>query len=156
MDSNSDKTLQKREKRKRVLILGTVAIILLASGYWVMNYNSDQSSMSKTETAPISANQDLNRIENGIHVRTGLVEDEGLMTVVAHCTACHSAQLVMQNRMNEERWNATIRWMQETQNLWDLGENQEVIVQYLVRNYPPVDKGRRENLKDIEWYDLPE
>ena len=56
--------------------------------------------------------------------------------------------------MNKERWDATIRWMQETQNLWDLGENQEVIVNYLVKNYPVYSKGRRENLSQIEWYDL--
>ena len=93
-------------------------------------------------------------IVDGIHQPTGLKEGEGLMIVVAHCTACHSAQLVIQNRMNRERWNATIRWMQETQNLWDLGENQEIIVNYLIKNYPVSGKGRRENLKNIEWYDL--
>ena len=38
--------------------------------------------------------------------------------------------------MNAERWNTTIEWMQETQNLWDLGGNQEIIVNYLVKNYP--------------------
>ena len=100
--------------------------------------------------------EDYNRVENGIHVRTGLKDGEGLLTVVAHCTACHSAQLIVQNRMDRERWNATIRWMQETQNLWDLGENQEVIVNYLVKNYPPEEKGRRENLKDVQWYKLEE
>lgn len=93
-------------------------------------------------------------IVDGIHQPTGLKDDEGLMTVVAHCTACHSAQLVIQNRMNRERWNATIRWMQETQNLWDLGDNQEVIVDYLVKNYPVSVKGRREKLDTIEWYKL--
>ena len=97
---------------------------------------------------------DENKIENGIHVRTGLVDAEGLMTVVNNCTNCHSAKLIMQNRMSAERWNATIRWMQETQNLWDLGTNQEVIVNYLVTNYPPKKKGRRENLANIEWYEL--
>ena len=56
--------------------------------------------------------------------------------------------------MSAERWNETIEWMQETQNLWDLGENQEVIVNYLVTNYPPdVAGGRRSNLTNIEWYE---
>ena len=76
------------------------------------------------------------------------------MTDVNNCTNCHSAKVVTQNRMNTERWNATIKWMQETQNLWDLGGNQEVIVNYLVTNYPPIDKGRRMILTDIEWYEL--
>lgn len=97
---------------------------------------------------------DEDLIENGIHVRTGFVDAEGLMTVVNNCTNCHSAKLVIQNRMSKAHWNATIRWMQETQNLWDLGNNQEIIVHYLVTNYPILDKGRRESLTNIEWYDL--
>ena len=56
--------------------------------------------------------------------------------------------------MTAERWDETIKWMQETQNLWDLGENQEVIVNYLVTNYPPKkSSGRRANLTNIEWYE---
>jgi hypothetical protein len=98
--------------------------------------------------------EDEDKIENGIHLRTGLVDAEGLMTVVNNCTNCHSAKLVTQNRMNTERWNETIKWMQKTQNLWDLGENQEIIVNYLVSNYPPIAKGRRMILKDINWYKL--
>ncbi|RED48483.1 monoheme cytochrome C [Seonamhaeicola aphaedonensis] len=102
----------------------------------------------------VAVEEDSDKIENGIHVRTGLVEAEGLMTVVNNCTNCHSAKLVIQNRMNEERWNATIKWMQETQNLWDLGNNQSIIVNYLVTNYPPPEVGRRSNLTDIDWYEL--
>ena len=98
--------------------------------------------------------EDEDRIENGIHVRTGLIDAEGLMTVVNNCTNCHSAKLVTQNRMTKERWDATIKWMQETQNLWELGKNQDVIVNYLVTNYPPIAKGRRMALKNIDWYEL--
>ncbi len=97
---------------------------------------------------------DSDRIENGIHVRTGLIDAPGLQETVNNCTNCHSAQLVMQNRMSAERWHATIRWMQETQNLWPLGEKEDIIVDYLVTNYPPKDKGRREALSDVQWYDL--
>lgn len=103
--------------------------------------------------APIEVLDD-NRIENGIHVRTGLIDAEGLMAVVNNCTNCHSSKLVTQNRMSKERWNATIRWMQETQNLWDLGKNQEIIVTYLVDNYPVEEVGRRANLENFDWYDL--
>jgi hypothetical protein len=112
------------------------------------NDHSDYQEVEKTELA------DPNQIENGIHVRTGLVAGEGLTEVVNNCTNCHSAQLVIQNRMSAERWAATIRWMQETQNLWDLGKNEEIIINYLVTNYPPENTGRRAALKDIEWYEL--
>ncbi len=159
MNSTSQKEKRTRGGGRRILYL-LALLILIAASFWFWNAEStDPKTPSDTPTGASNENQenqDPNRIENGIHVRTGLIDDEGLMTVVAHCTACHSAQLVMQNRMNEERWNATIRWMQETQNLWDLGDNQEIIVNYLVKNYPPIEKGRRENLKNIEWYELTE
>ena len=106
--------------------------------------------------APVETEDDFDKIENGIHVRTGFVEGEGLMTVVNNCTNCHSAKLVTQNRMNEEGWRATIVWMQETQNLWDLGKNEDIIVDYLATYYAPQKKGRRQNLTDIEWYVLAE
>jgi hypothetical protein len=112
-----------------------------------------QSKPDTVASVPIEVVDD-DRIENGIHARTGLVDAEGVMTVVNNCTNCHSSKIILQNRMNTERWNATIKWMQETQNLWDLGKNQEIIVQYLVTNYPVTDKGRRENLSNIDWYEL--
>ena len=111
----------------------------------------------KSEPEPLVAlptEEDRDRIENGIHLRTGLIDAEGMFLVVNNCTNCHSAKLVTQNRMTAERWNETIKWMQETQNLWDLGENQEVIVNYLVTNYPPKkSSGRRANLTNINWYE---
>ncbi len=101
-----------------------------------------------------AADLDPNAVVNGVHVRTGLVDGPGLTEVVNNCTTCHSAKLVTQNRMGEEQWNATIRWMQETQGLWDLGQNHTVIVNYLITQYPPIKKGRRAPLSNIEWYDL--
>jgi hypothetical protein len=102
----------------------------------------------------VVAEDDYDKIENGVHLRTGFVEGEGLMTVVNNCTNCHSARLVTQNRMSAEGWTTTIRWMQETQNLWDLGNNEAIIVNYLATYYAPENKGRRQNLDDIEWYAL--
>ena len=112
---------------------------------------------AKNETlVSIPVEIDEDRIENGIHLSTGQIDAEGLMTVVNNCTNCHSSKIVTQNRMNAERWNATIEWMQETQNLWDLGGNQEIIVNYLVSNYPVTKKGRRMALTNIDWYELEE
>lgn len=134
-----------------LFIVAAIGILLLVS-------NPDWTRKKATEVEPeyvaIPEVDDFDKIENGIHVRTGLIEADGLMTVVNNCTNCHSAKLVTQNRMNAERWIATIKWMQETQNLWDLGKNEEIIVNYLVTNYPVKKKGRREVLSNIEWYDL--
>jgi hypothetical protein len=129
----------------------SIAIIYLMTDP-TLSFFKKSSLESEYIISPIEEDED--RIENGIHVRTGLIKAEGLMEVVYNCTNCHSSKLVIQNRMNRESWIATIRWMQETQNLADLGLNEEIIVSYLVTNYPPVKKGRREVLSNIEWYTL--
>ncbi|WP_373493771.1 cytochrome C [Aquiflexum sp.] len=94
-------------------------------------------------------------IEDGVHMATGFVEGEGLMMVVNNCTNCHSAKLVTQNRFTKEGWIQVIRWMQETQGLWDLGPNEAVIVEYLSKHYAPEPRGRRKPL-EVEWYSLEE
>ena len=139
-------------KMRRYLFVALLVVLLL----WLFFMTYGTKDLIPAEDKPIEISAIKTEIVDGIHVRTGLKEGEGLMTVIGHCTACHSAQLIIQNRMNEEGWNTTIRWMQETQNLWELGDNQEIIVNYLVKNYPVIDKGRRENLENIQWYDFEE
>lgn len=149
---------------RSIIIVFSITIILLMALATVVLMNPDLISdrPSEIEIAGPAIDTDpdgedeWNKIENGIHVRTGLKDAEGLMAVVNNCTNCHSADLVMQNRMNRERWIETIRWMQETQNLWNLGENEDIILDYLVTNYPVIDMGRRAPLTDIEWYSLSE
>jgi hypothetical protein len=151
-ESNIDKLF----KRAFYLIQIAIVLTMLTGGMLAYYYIDPELSAfsEKQEIAVLAVSEDPNKIENGIHVRTGLVEAEGLMTVVNNCTNCHSSKLIIQNRMNAERWNTTITWMQQTQNLWDLGDNQAVIVNYLVANYPPKAVGRRANLSNIDWYEL--
>ncbi|GMN05806.1 hypothetical protein MTsPCn5_11950 [Croceitalea sp. MTPC5] len=141
-----------------VIAFALFVVIGIFMVYAIYNHETllSTKTSSVTEYAIIDSEEDLDKIENGIHVRTGLVNAAGLMEVVNNCTNCHSAQLVTQNRMDKESWLATIRWMQETQNLWDLGKNEEIIIDYLVTNYPPRKKGRRAALTDIDWYELEE
>jgi len=147
----------------RTLVASIFIIFLIAATFLVYllvdptfsAFSTDNDAKEYT-TVPEVADEDYDKIENGVHVRTGFVDGEGLMLVVNNCTNCHSAKLVTQNRMSAERWTATIRWMQETQNLWDLGKNEEPIVTYLATYYAPISNSRRENLSTIEWYDLEE
>lgn len=149
--SNEYKKLLKKAER---LAYSGLFLMALSIGLLFLKIYDPTLSIfhDKQEIAEVLVDEDL--IENGIHVRTGFIDDVGLMTVVNNCTNCHSSKLVIQNRMNEERWNTTIKWMQETQNLWELGGNQKIIVEYLVKNYPPIDKGRRASLTNINWYEL--
>ena len=78
---------------------------------------------------------------------TGLVLDAGWELVRAHCTACHSARLVTQNRGQRQTWQHMIRWMQATQGLWPLDADTGTrILDYLAANYAPAASGRRQPL----------
>lgn len=153
--STEDQFREQVKKLYRALAFLLMAFVLFMS--LTVAYVNDPTIFDSKEDALVAVPEeevDRDLIVDGIHVRTGLIEAEGLMTVVNNCTNCHSAKLVTQNRMNAQRWDATILWMQETQNLWDLGDQQEIIVNYLVTNYPPKAKGRRMVLTDIDWYEL--
>ena len=82
---------------------------------------------------------------------SGLVDAEGVELVEANCGACHSLKLVTQNRANSEGWLQMIRWMQETQRLWPLGEHEPVILDYLSTHYAPISSGRRKPLPAVEF-----
>jgi len=143
-----------------IVVFATLGIIAIVAIYLMVDPDLSAFKSSEPQLTEVPQESedpeedDWDKIENGIHVRTGFVEAPGMMETIQNCTNCHSSKLVIANRMNKERWIATIRWMQETQNLWDLGKNEEIIVDYLVTNYPPLEKGRRANLADIEWYEL--
>lgn len=134
-----------------LFIVVAVGILLLLSN---PDWTRKKAPEAEQEYVAIPEEDEFDKIENGIHVRTGLVEAEGLMTVVNNCTNCHSAKLVTQNRMTADGWRSTIKWMQDSQNLWDLGKNEELIINYLATYYAPERKGRRENLTNVEWYKL--
>jgi hypothetical protein len=77
--------------------------------------------------------------------------------VVAHCTGCHSSKVVMQYNGNRQDWLTKIRWMQATQNLWDLGETEPLVLDYLSRYYSAnktEKSNRRKPLEKTTWYNL--
>lgn len=85
----------------------------------------------------------------------GFIIDQHYELLIAHCTACHEAKVVTNFKANREGWLEKIRWMQKTQKLWDLGEAEPKILDYLAKNYAPRQNNyRRSPLKDIQWYKL--
>ena len=148
------------------VIFATVLIAaLVIGGYLLSTRNSPDIPPPLADgefinaEVPIEANPLDSEIKDGVHVPTGLIADEGLKLVIANCTACHSAKLVTQNHADRAGWEKMIRWMQSTQNLWDLGQQEDVILDYLSKNYAPdqsskSNTGRRAPLMNIEWYEL--
>ncbi|WP_306642884.1 hypothetical protein [Sanyastnella coralliicola] len=154
-----DEILEKVVKRTNVLVYASTFIVIVAM-FNIMAPDTAERFFGETEEVlepeiiPMAEDIPDDLIENGIHMRTGLIVDDGFEQVKVTCLACHSAKLVTQNRADRDGWKKMIRWMQETQNLWDLGPNEDIILDYLAKNYAPEQEGRRANLKDIEWYVL--
>ncbi|MGK0363577.1 MAG: hypothetical protein ACI85O_000630 [Saprospiraceae bacterium] len=115
-----------------------------------------KNQQKRRNAEAIALDDDFDRVENGIHVQTGLVYAEGFDVVRGTCTACHSAKLVTQNSATREGWKEMIRWMQKTQGLWELGKSEPIILDYLAKHYAPDEVVRRPGLDiaAIEWYIL--
>lgn len=121
-----------------VILAFAVVLVTLINPNWVKP--KQVATVSKTQNLEIDM--------------AGFVEGDGRELVAMNCTRCHSAKLVTQNRATRDGWKSMIVWMQETQNLWPLGTNEPIILDYLAKNYGPQKKGRRPNLANIEWYEL--
>lgn len=138
--------IKERFRSLKITITAIVVIVGMVIAFIGILVN-DPTFFDSQEEAPIEV------IAEGTD-DTGFINGNYKMLVVANCTGCHSAKLVTQNRASKEGWLNMIRWMQETQNLWPLGENEEKILEYLSTNYAPQDQGRRASLKVEEWYEL--
>ena len=108
--------------------------------------------VQKPETATVAMMDTVKK-----DTETGLVTDKNLYMVKAQCTSCHSSKLILQNRFTRDGWKQKIRWMQANHNLWDLGETEKQVLDYLEKYYAPeATVARREPLKNIKWYKLEE
>lgn len=126
-----------------VLLVGMACI---SSLLW-----TEVDAVTQTHYAP-SMKSDTVKIDTA----SGLIIDQHLEMVVAQCaTVCHSSQLIRANRFTRDGWQQKIRWMQANHNLWELGEAEKIILDYLEKNYAPTKSvARRAPLRDIEWYEL--
>ncbi|WP_425640055.1 hypothetical protein ACPUEN_09555 [Algoriphagus yeomjeoni] len=171
MSKLHDKNPSSSQKEKRKLfdgliksVAGLVAVVVVLTGLVlamvfqpeisarISSFSSEATTENPQPLTDIST-----ELVDGKDVETGLLAGDGLELVKAHCTACHSSALILQNRFTREGWHEKIVWMQETQGLWPLGDNESIILDYLAANYAPeAPRGRRVPLTDIEWYELKE
>lgn len=134
-------------------------MILMLFGYLFFGSNINQWLTPKPVVIAQTRSSEKDtptEIAEGIHLSSGLIVADGWELVKRNCTACHSGQLVAQNRATKEGWEKMIRWMQTTQGLWDLGEAEPIILDYLATHYAPEESGRRAaiDVDAIEWYIL--
>lgn len=79
-----------------------------------------------------------------VDAATGLVMAPGWLHVRANCGGCHSHALVTSQRADRDTWLTMIRWMQATQNLWQLAPDVETeLLDYLASAYAPPPATRR-------------
>ncbi len=128
--------------------------LIAACAVAILLFESACSSRQESE----GGQEILSTEPDSLDAQTGMVIASGFELVRANCTICHSADLVTQNRASREGWEQMIRWMQEKQGLWDLGEQEGPILDYLSTHYAPEAVGRRANLpaSELEWYRLSE
>lgn len=141
-------------KKYSTLVFGFVLIVLAVS--FITSCSSAPKpdySITHRFNPPVDENKGFD-IVNGIEVSSGLIAEGDWFLVKQTCTVCHSSKLITQNRATEHGWQKMIKWMQETQGLWDLGANEGKIVNYLAKHYAPEETGRRKNLKIVDWYDI--
>ena len=140
------------------MIAGVFVAGLLVFSYLtdIRNIREKQEAQQKAALTERDSQPGTDQVAKPIDHETGLVIAPGFNLVKTNCLGCHSAKLITQNKASRATWKATILWMQETQNLWNLGENEPKILDYLAKHYAPGRVGRRMPLADIEWYELQE
>ena len=142
---------EKRTLRRIYIALFTILSSLLFGAAFIFYIHSKPASEdSLQELAELPAPA----IVDGRDVESGLIAEGDYLLVKQNCTSCHSGAIITQNRMSRDSWLTTIEWMQETQNLPELGDNEAPILDYLEKYYAPEKKGRRPRLQNIEWYEL--
>lgn len=145
------RVLLKNFKKIRVLLI-LFSLFYLISLYLLTHPDTFRKQQEVSEITQVSIVKP--EVENGIHLESGLIAKGDYLLVVTHCGGCHAHSLVSQNKNTVQGWEEVITWMQETQGLWELGNDHNKIVKYLGTYYAPENTGRRKNLKIQEWYVL--
>jgi len=127
------------------------SLLLLLSGLAIVTSISlNKEIRHKAEPASFTFSDTLKK-----DPETGLIVDKDLYMVKAQCTSCHSSKLITANHFTRDGWKQKIRWMQANHNLWELGETEKQVLDYLEKYYAPTQNyARRQPLKDIKWYKL--
>lgn len=76
------------------------------------------------------------RVFNPLDDYSGLPRSEGVETVAAYCSGCHSLSLVMQQRQSREGWDHLLDWMAAEQGMAEPPpEMRAEILDYLSREF---------------------
>ena len=157
--SKKNEALEAARRYGKMTRLLMVFWVLLSVLYFQPDFLTfeDEDGLVEDVVEPVEIEEE---IVNGIHLSSGLIVDDGYEFVLKTCEECHSFNVIFDSHLSREQWLETIRWMQRTQELHDLKSWEDPILDYLAKNYGPLEEGdgenlgRRKPLEDIEWYEL--
>ena len=73
--------------------------------------------------------------------------EENWKLIKPHCTQCHSERLLIQQQLDRKDWLKAIRRMQSKENLWDLGDVEPKILDYLSKYYGASENSRKHRVR---------
>lgn len=81
--------------------------------------------------------------ESGLYVDA----DENWKLVKVNCSSCHSGRLLAQHRLDRAGWLKSIQRMQAEEELWDLGDAQSKVLDYLSTYYGNESKSSTQRVR---------
>lgn len=86
-----------------------------------------------------------------------LPDDKSRALVELTCTKCHSAKLLLQQRLSRDAWDRVVTVMQERNGLWELEPPvRKKILDYLEKHFAPVLKDALDELGPRNVNPLPD
>lgn len=97
-----------------------------------MRFNALSPDTINTDGAKVYASFDPNDDS------WGLPHADGYEGIAIYCSACHTLEIVMQQRASRERWDYMLEWMTKEQNMPPLPDDQKTkMLNYLSENFGP-------------------
>lgn len=125
-------------------VLGT-AMLALCTGMAVAEVQLDPmaplmgrpaGSNTLDPMSAIRAKADAGEQQEGNAEFGGLPDGEGAEDTFYQCTACHSTEIIKQQRVTDARWDEMWTWMVETQGMYEPDEDtKKLILTYLKQNF---------------------
>ena len=83
----------------------------------------------------VRARADASEAAEGNEEFGGLPDGEGVEETYYQCVACHSTEIIKQQRLTDQRWDELWIWMVEDQGMFEPDEEtKEIILTYLKTN----------------------
>lgn len=126
-------------------VAATVAALILGTGLAVAETRLDPMAVLAGRPAgsdpldpmtALRARADIAEVAEGNQEFGGLPDGEGAEETYYQCVACHSTEIIKQQRVTDHRWDELWRWMVEAQGMVEPEpDTKTLILTYLKTNF---------------------